>query len=116
MAGTDEEPGERPCEGALEVARIRLCLTTGTEVVAMNERETAFPEDPMLPPPEKPTRDCALLRPLPSPLPLVSSETPTISSIGPFFKVFIEVVDIRLDRLRSKVTSRSSDRLPRGVN
>ena len=88
-------------------------------MLAPSERDRAFrePDDgPTLPPRGKPTRDCALRRPLPSPLPLISSETPVISSTGTFFKVLTEVVDIRRVRLRSRVTSRSSDRFPSGVN
>ena len=108
---------ERPCEETAEVARIRLCFAAGTEVLVTSERDKVLPEPdvgPMFPPPGKRTRDCALRRPFPSPTTLISSETE--SSTETFFRVLTEVVDIRRDRLRNRVTSRSSDRFPRGVN
>ena len=109
VVAADEKLPERPCEGTTEV--VRPCLAAGTE------RDTAFPEldvGPMFPPPGKATRGCALRRPLPSPLAFISSKTE--SSTETFFGVLTEVEDTRRDRLRSRVTSRSSDRFPKGVN
>ena len=119
MGAADEKLAEMPCEEMVEVVRIRVCLAVGTGVLDISERDEVFPEPdvgPTLPPAEKPTRDCVLRRPLPTPPPRMSTETPAISSTGTFFTVLTEVVDFRRDRLRSRVTSRSSERLPRGVN
>lgn len=109
----DEMFAERPCEETVEVVRIPLCFV-GVPVL-VSERDKVLPNvGPPLPPPGKPTRDNALRRPLPSLLPLISSETPVISSTGT--TLLAEVEDIRRDRLRSRVTSRSSDRFPSAVN
>jgi len=107
----DEKLAEGPCEETAGVVRSRPCLAPGAEVLATDEREPDV--GPTL---AAPTRDCAFRLPLPSPLPLISSETPVISSTGTCFKVLAEVVDMRRDRLRSRVTSRSSDRFPSDVN
>lgn len=114
----DEKLAERACEETAEVVRIRLCLATGA-VLGTKERDRPLPEPDVGPPvatPENPPRECALRRPLPSPPPLIPSDTAVMFSGGTFFRVLTEVVDIRRDRLRSRVTSRSSDRFPRGVN
>lgn len=108
VEAADEKLAERPCEESAEAVRTRLCF------VEANERDKTFPElevVPTFPPPEKPTREGALRLPLPSPPTLVSS-----SSMETFFTVLTEVADTRRDRFRSRITSRSSDRFPRGVN
>lgn len=110
MVTADEKLAERPCEETVDVVvRARLCFAVETEVLVANERDEAFPELNVCPTVPPPMRDCGLRRPA-----LASSETE--SSTEAFFRVLTEVEDIRRDRLRSRVTSRSSDRLPRGVN
>lgn len=63
-------------------------------------------------PPEKLTLEWVLRRPLPSPL----SNIGAWSSMRALRRVLTEVVEIRRERFRESVISRSSERFPRGVN
>lgn len=99
----------------MELVRARLLsFIVGTVALVEMVREMALllGVGSALPPPEKLTLEWVLRRPLPSPL----SNIGVWSSMRALRRVLTEFVEIRRERFRESVISRSSEKFPRGVN